>query len=97
MQLVSRTAFALLILTVLTNGAYAADPATSPKSESKAIQGEESGPPSKTGPGPTGATDPAMENKEIQGDESGPPSATGPGPSGASDPAKENKEIQGGE
>ena len=97
MELVSRTAFVLLILMVLTNGAYAADPATSPKSESQAIQGEESGPPSKTGPGPTGATNPAMENKAIQGEESGPPSVTGPGPSAATNPAKENKEIQGGE
>ena len=96
MELVSRPAFALLILTVLTNGAYAG-PATNPESESKAIQGEESGPPSKTGPGPTGATNPAMENKAIQGEESGPPSATGAGPSAATNPAKENKEIQGGE
>jgi hypothetical protein len=95
MQPTLRIVFALLGLVILTNGAYAADPATSPESESQAIQGEESGPASATGAGPTAGSDPAMESKAIEGKESGPASKQGEGPTAGSDPAMESKEIEG--
>ena len=99
MQLVLRTAFALLALTVLSNGAYATDPASSPDAEAQAIQGDEgkSGAANKSGSGPSAASDPAAEAKAIEGDEgkSGAANKPGPGSSSASDPAAESKEIEG--
>ena len=69
MKVIQRSAFALFVLTLLSGGAYAADPAESPTSEDEAIQGSESGPASATGAGPTDATDAMGEDKAIQGSE----------------------------
>jgi hypothetical protein len=99
MQLFLRTAFALVVLMTFANGAYAADPATSPSGESKAIQGDEgkSNPPAKAGGGTSDAANPAAEGAAIQGNESNPPAKTGGGTSDAANPAAEDKAIQGDE
>jgi hypothetical protein len=92
-------ACALVVLTSFCNGAYAADPATSPSAESMAIQGDEgkSYPLAKVGGGSTDAANPAAENSAIQGSESNPPAKTGGGASDAANPSAEAKAIIGDE
>jgi hypothetical protein len=93
MQNIIRSAFALVVLMALTGGAYA-DPADDAMSEDKAVEGDESGPASKTGAGPTDADDARSEDKAVEGGESGPASKTGAGSTDADDAMSEDKAVE---
>jgi hypothetical protein len=98
MQIVSRTFFALLAVTLFASWAHAADPGSSPKAEAQAIQGDEGkSDPGKPGPGGSDASSPAAEAQAIQGGETGPASKAGGGASDASSPKAEADAIQGDE